>query len=54
LKKVPNWLHLSKRLRYYLISHILIDDIFATKWVEECGHWKLLIIKKKDAYKEEL
>ena len=42
-----DWWDISKRLRRFLITS---PCVYGYKWIEECGHWKVLIVKKRDIY----
>ena len=45
---IRNQWEISKRLRRFLTTS---PSVFGYKWVEECGNWKVFVIKVWDAYK---
>jgi len=50
LRGVPDWFDISRRLRRHLLQS---ESVYGYRWIEQCGHWVLLIIKRKDVYKED-
>ena len=44
---------LSKRLRHCLIRMQIKGTLFGFKYIKQCGHQTVLIIRKSDVYKEE-
>ena len=47
---MEDWWLMSKRLRKFIYTSPLV---FGFRWIEECGHKKVLIIKMWDVYREE-
>jgi len=47
---MKNWWNMSKRLRRFLFHS---QSVFGYKWIEECGHWKVLVVRIWDVYKAE-
>jgi len=44
--------NLSKRLKHCLIKMQLKETLFGFRFIEQCGHRTVLIIRKSDVYKE--
>jgi hypothetical protein len=44
-----DWFDMSRRLRRYLYYS---PTVYGYKWIAQCGHWTVLIVRKSDVYKE--